>query len=418
MRPPMVLTNPDFYGTLAAARSLGRHGVPVTVAHNSKLGAASWSRFVRRTVRSPATRDSRAVLQWLLTFGASEPGQVLYPASDDAAFIYAKHTVELSKHFQLYQAPLEAVYGLLNKRRLYDEATASGLQLPRTWFPQRVSDLAQVTEQTQARVMIKPVTQILFHSRRKGAVVPSGAAVEAPYLAFANERYAPELLEYDRDVVHPMVQEFHAESGRAIYSLSGFISREGDFAMRGAMKVFQLPRRLGVGIAFEDVPVAPELAKGLITLFKRLGYFGVFEAEFICVGEERLLIDINPRFYGQMGFDVARGLPLVVLAYEGALGHTEKVAQLLRDADAPRTEGRQVFCHKNALELVLRWQETSGAMPSKEATQWRDWLKSHQAVDAVIDADDWAPAAVDSLSRIAAYARHPRAFVREIVFNR
>ena len=62
----------------------------------------------------------------------------------------------------------------------------------------------------------------------------------------------------------------------------------------------------------------------------RIGYFGVFEAEFIRLGDERLLIDFNPRFFGQMGFDVARGLPIVGLAYEAALGGTQRVTQLLQ----------------------------------------------------------------------------------------
>ena len=37
---PALLTNADDYGTLAAARSLGRYGVAVTVAHENQLGAA------------------------------------------------------------------------------------------------------------------------------------------------------------------------------------------------------------------------------------------------------------------------------------------------------------------------------------------------------------------------------------------
>ena len=81
---PALLANADYYGTLAAARSLGRYGVPVTVAHENHLGAASWSRFIADSCSCPPTSDSRAFLSWLIAFGAAHPGHVLYPTSDDS----------------------------------------------------------------------------------------------------------------------------------------------------------------------------------------------------------------------------------------------------------------------------------------------------------------------------------------------
>jgi hypothetical protein len=52
-------------------------------------------------------------------------------------------------------------------------------------------------------------------------------------------------------------------------------------ALRAATKVLQRPRKLGVGVCFEGVPVHQELASRLLDLFKRVRYHGVFEAEFI-----------------------------------------------------------------------------------------------------------------------------------------
>jgi D-aspartate ligase len=415
-----LLTNADYYGTLAAARSLGRYGVPVTVAHDTYLGAASWSRLIARSCTCPPTTDSRAFLDWLIEFGKSAPGQVLYPASDDAAFIYAEHRDELSQYFRLYQPPVETVYGLLNKRKLYAEAEAVGLQVPTTWYPHTDADFSQIARLARSPLVIKPVTQILFTHHRKGEVVLDPADLKARYRAFASEPYAQEVVDRDPDVGNPMVQAFHPEAGHAIYSLSGFITQEGAFSMRGALKVLQLPRRLGGGSCFENAPVDPALAEPVVALCKRLGYFGVFEAEFIRRGAEQLLIDFNPRFYGQMGFDIARGLPLAALAYEAALGHSATVQALLNASD--KWSGAHavppVFCHQMALNLVLRSQQVSRAMPAAEARNWRAWIQKHPTVDAVLDDEDWAPSAVDLLSRLSAYARHPRSFVRTVVLNR
>lgn len=415
---PALLANADFYGTLAAARSLGRHGVAVTVAHPSHLGAASWSKYAARTVTCPPTLASEAFLAWLIDFGRKEPGHVLYPTSDDAAFVYAAHRFELSRWFRLYQPSFDAIYALLNKRRLYEEGRAAGLSLPRTWFPQSAADLEAVARAADGPVMIKPVTQILFASHRKGDVVHSAEALPSSYRAFATEAYGAELRAWDPQVVQPMVQEFCPSAAQAIYSLSGFISAEGDWAMRGARKVLQLPRRLGVGICFEDAPVDPKLAQGLVSLLRRVAYFGVFEAEFIQRGDADLLIDVNPRFYGQMGFDLARGLPEALLAYEAAMGHHEAVRALLRAARETRPGQAPVYCHSAALGRLLRWQEASGALAHADAAGWRTWLGSHPTVDAVRATDDRAPAVVDALNRLVAAARHPRAFVRTMVLNR
>jgi hypothetical protein len=54
--------------------------------------------------------------------------------------------------------------------------------------------------------------------------------------------------------------------------------------------------------------------------------------EFIRAGGKQLLIDFNPRFYSQMGFDIARGSPLPLLVYEAACGHEAQLAEVSREA--------------------------------------------------------------------------------------
>src|SRR4051794_26307538 len=96
---PMLLCNPDYYGTLAATRLLGRRGIPVSVAGEQRLAVSSWSRYATRRLRCPASRDSSAFVDWLLAFGKREPGHTLCPTSDDLTYLYALHREELSQNF-------------------------------------------------------------------------------------------------------------------------------------------------------------------------------------------------------------------------------------------------------------------------------------------------------------------------------
>ena len=137
-----------------------------------------------------------------------------------------------------------------------------------------------------------------------------GAAVHAEHMAGS----AP-------DLQWPLVQAFQVDAQSNTYSLAGFIDRSGAVrAVRASSKVFQLPVKVGVGVAFEGRPIRPELVAHVEALAQAAGYFGVFEVEFIHVKsiDEYLLMDFNPRFYAQMQFEVSRGMHLPQMALAAA----------------------------------------------------------------------------------------------------
>lgn len=418
---PVLLTSARFYGTLSAARCLGRLGAHVIVADSTRTGPASWSRFVARREVSPDELQPTDFLKWLLDFGKRSPRTFLYPTSDDLAWLLAKEREALSKYFYMYQPPVDCIYALLNKRRLFEICREVDVPAPLTWFPNSDADFDRLTRESAFPVLLKPQTQILNARHRKGEVVKTPSALRRQYQDFSREEYAPELMAYDPQVNQPMVQQLFADSDTRIYSISGFIDESGQlFSTRASRKVLQRPRRLGVGICFESEPVLPALADRIRRIARRVGYYGIFEVEFIEAHGEHLLIDFNPRYFGQMEFDVARGLPLPHLVYLAALGDGEGLRRLVGDANAQKDDRRAVYCNRLALETTLGLQRLSGALSAEEKATWRHWLDQHQEniIDAVIDLDDVAPAAIDTMQQMLLMARHPRSFVRTMVLNR
>jgi hypothetical protein len=131
------------------------------------------------------------------------------------------------------------------------------------------------------------------------------------------------------------------------------------------------------------------------------------------------MIDFNPRFYGQMGFDIARGVPLPLLVYHGALGHIDAIDRLI--AEVPDDAGETLhYANRLAAMLMLRSQRASGALSAGEWQQWRNFVKGdgRETVDAVLDRDDWLPTPIEFARELWAFVRHPRSFVRRIVLNR
>ncbi len=94
-----------------------------------------------------------------------------------------------------------------------------------------------------------------------------------------------------------------------------------------------------MGLLFEEAPVEEAVLDGLLRLCRCLGYFGVFEVEFVRTEGRHHLIDFNPRYYGQMQFEISRGLGLPQLAYRAARGDAAGVAALAEAARDRRIPG-------------------------------------------------------------------------------
>ncbi len=418
----MLLTMASYYGTLAAARSYGRAGIPVTVGEEHTLAVTRWSRYVSRTTRCPPLHDVEAYLAWLDRFGAENPGTFLYPTSDEHAWLFSLYRERLSAHFRMYQPDASSVYTLLNKRLLHAACAGLGISTPETWWPESDAELEALSRRVSWPVLIKPQTQLFLASQSKGRKVDDAAALRSHYAAFvARNRYGAFMLRHDPTVMRPMIQAYRPEAAENTYSLTGFIDESGALStFRGAIKVLQRPRKLGIGLCFDEAPVNPALAEKVAALCRQVGYFGVFEIEFIQTGDDFLLIDFNPRFYSQMAFEVDRGMPLPLLAWSAATGDRIALEEAVARSNAWRSSGGRAYCHRFIFEVMLRGQKLSGALSDEEVRRWREWFDARQPrlTDAVLDAEDRVPWMLDWASHLLGYVRHPRAFLHTMILDR
>jgi D-aspartate ligase len=419
---PALLTSGRFYGTLAAARSLGRAGIPVVLAE-SGIAPAGFSRYVVRSERSPNVRDSDDFMEWLLKYGADHGPHVLSATSDDTVWLYALHHAELTRHFRLFQPRLAVIEGLLNKYTLSQHCDAVGLRTPRTWWPASEEEVAAVAREARFPVLIKPITQALSN-RGKGSIVENRSELVARYASYRrleSASYGRGLLNRMPRAEFPALQEYHARAASGIYGISGFIDESGEvFLARASLKRLQYPRRLGIGLCFEEAAIHGEVVEHLRRLCRHVNYYGVFEVEFVPGEDGMLLLDFNPRFYNQLGFDIDRGLPLALLAYHAALGQRDEVSRLGHGALPSSNGAPRVYADRFKLELTLLLWRFSGASFWDEARYWRAWCRTHREnrTDAVLDRDDWLPGAVDVAQTLWSCARHPRSFIRRTLHDR
>ena len=419
----VLLLGADYYGTLAAARCFGNHGIRVTMADESKRARALFSRHVSEKLVHPPLSEPQVLVDWLVAWGERNPGTPLYPPNDHLSWLFAAHRDRLSKAFVMYSPSENSIITLLDKKRMHDACALPevGIEVPETLALGAAGADDPAAARLRYPVLLKPRTQVFLESGIKGFIVQDREQLASELARFRQlVRFNRVLTDRHPDIAEPMVQEYLTAAETSIFSVSGFVSEDGSIVARAAMKVLQRPRKVGIGLCFEGRELEPVLVEKLAALCKKIGYHGTFESEFIVDGDRRLLIDFNPRFYSQMGFDIARGVPLPMLVWHAARGDKQELSEELSRARAWKAKGTEVYCHKTMLDLVLALQGMSGQMSKGDVRRWRRWYDEHRATatDAVRDSDDRMPAVVDAASWVQHFAKHPRSFVRSFVLNR
>lgn len=418
--PPVLLTSLHNCGTLAAARCLGRLGYPIWLAGDAKRAPVLRSKYVQRHLDCPSIDDEKALIEWLVEFGRKEPGAVLYPTSDDFAWLQARHADVLAPYYRLYAPKVEVLDALLDKHALHALCVKAGLKTPPSASPETEAELEAAAATIPLPVLIKQRTQLFSKSRDKGVLV-----TERDEVLPAAKKYWQQSVRADE--VHqllpwaslPVLQTYFAEGTDQSLQVSGFIDESGElFVTRGCLKVLQRPRRMGISLCLEDVPVPPELHEGIRRLCREAGYFGVFEVEFLHVRGEHLLIDFNPRYYHYLAFCIARGMPLPLLTMLGATDQHERLVDAVHQAQRAQGTGPKAFVYRYQLEEMLLTQGLAGRMSPRDVAHWVQWYRRHAGslVDAVDAPDDRAPHLADVAQSLAHIARHPRSFLRQIVF--
>jgi predicted ATP-grasp superfamily ATP-dependent carboligase len=241
----------------------------------------------------------------------SGPKRAIYATSDAVSYALATFRDEISRYFCMYQPDLKTMMRVLDKAQLLEHATAIGMDTPETWLPASREEAQRIVRRIGGAILVKPRSQLCVRTYTKGAVAgPDVKAVLAEYdhIVSAGASCSEFARRYP-DTMLPMLQRYHAEAVESIYSLSSFRDISGKhIAMLGAYKVLQRPRRLGIGLCFEQAALDPCIAQSVCQLCERIGYYGAFEVEFIRSEGRNLLIDFNARFFNQMAFGTCPGL--------------------------------------------------------------------------------------------------------------
>jgi D-aspartate ligase len=403
-RLSVLLASAAAGGTVAAVRHLGSKGIDVRVLSSQRLAAAAWSRHASRCYWAPPESETRRFLERLLAIGKVGPGPILLPTSDETAWLYTVNAAELKRHFCVYQPPIESIRRILDKKLFENAAISAGLAVLPSWDPRTIHDVAALAPTLPYPILIKPRTHVHRLRNDKGVVVHSAAELIQQYRQFVGrEQHRADDTALLPCASLPILQQFVSVGGEGVRSVTGFIDQSGElFVTRLSTKVFQRIQPVGVGICFESLPAAPDLSDAIHRLCRELGYFGIFEVEFLWFDGHWAAIDFNPRFFNQMGMDIRRGMPLPLLACLDASGQTVALREEVVKAQAEDEAAKTVFCDRFTLRAILFAQTITSRISRRDRAYWRAWIKSNAShtVDFAADHSDPMPGVLHAVSEI------------------
>jgi predicted ATP-grasp superfamily ATP-dependent carboligase len=326
------------------------------------------------------------------------------PTSDQTAWLYAENASLLRRHFCLYQPPITSIRNILDKKLFAEAALSTGLAVLPTWNPQNHEELSALAPILPYPILIKPRTHVYRVRKDKGIVVHSPDDLTGEYQRYAAvEQACATTNPLIPDASLPMLQQFVCTAREGVHSVSGFIDRTGKlFVTRRATKVLQRSQPVGVGICFESLPAEPLLSKSVQSLCRALGYFGIFEVEFVRFNGRWNVIDFNPRLFSQIGMDIRRGAPLPLLACLDAAGETTALRNAVALAQTENDDAKVVFYDRFTLRALLIAKAMTSRISREERAYWRTWVKenTNRSVDFAADETDAKPGIIHALSEV------------------
>jgi len=362
--PQGVIILGGAHGSLAVARSLGRHGVPVWYIGDDHP-IARYSRYVSRrlTWNRFAPDDAVAILRNLAEHeGAS--GWVLFPSGDAETQLVAQHHAALAEHFRLFTMPWETLKRLNDKSLLYKLAAEVGAGFPRSYDHQA----GERPLPEAFPVIIKPVS-----TERPNALTRDKAwRVDTPADL---DRRLPEavMLMGSGQVV---VQEMIPGDGAAQFSYAGLWEDGQERAFLTARRTRQFPVDFGMTSSFVETLPVPQVADAARRILGAVRFDGLVEMEFKFDSRDQTykVLDANTRTWAWIGIGASAGVDFPYLTWCLATGR-ELPEQL---ATRPAS---WLYPARNILSLVQQWRR--GNRPPLSA-----WL-------SMLGASTWATFAWD-----------------------
>jgi predicted ATP-grasp superfamily ATP-dependent carboligase len=299
----VLVTDGEDRAALASCRALARAGHTVAVAAGRRRAPTHASRACAHRLLVPPSLTGEPFVETLARVPWIASCHALLPSTDSALLAVSRFRERLPGSLLLGLPSHDTVERSLSKPALLAEAERAGLRVIESEECSSPSDARTAAETFGFPVVVKPAMSIVVvggDTHRAAARVVRDPAELADALAATG--------------TPALIQRYHEAA--AVLSLGGVAADNGLAAVVAARWRRRWPPRDGAAAFAETVVPPPLLVEQTETLLAALGWRGIFELEFLGLGDGRFApTDLNPRPFGWMALALraAANLPAVWL---------------------------------------------------------------------------------------------------------
>ena len=395
MKPTPVAVFDNYWATtLSFARSLGRKGVPLHFYGN---GAGRWSRYRSRRQRCPSVENTAVFLPWLRDRIRSGEISRIAPTTDLIAYYASVLREEFPPEVRRTIAPLSEIENCLIKTRF--AGGLAGQPVLSTAAPDSVCGAVSAAAQIGFPLILKPKSHLAVGSDERGHLIRNESELLQHYRRYSVFPGQESIAAAYPELRWPLIQHYVPSASKRVYSVTGMKDADGGvLAPTVSYKREQWPPNVGVStvqIAYED----DRILKAGLEIVDKLLSRGIFEVELLADNNVLYAIDLNPRGYGFLELDIARGADLPWLWYQSTFEAQRPSAVPL---PAVSLEARNRFRHLlNAMtrpRKAWRSERRDPDMPRSSVSMIGHW-------------SDPVPMLLSNLQLL----RHPRSLLRSQV---
>lgn len=381
--------------TLAFARSLGRRGVPL---HFYGSGAGRWSRYCTRHLRCPPVERVGEFQPWLRDRLRSGDITRIAPTTDLIAFHTSALRNEFAPEVQRTIAPLVEIENCLIKTRFSAISAVAGRPMLPTLAPDSVDGAVAAASALGYPVMLKPKSHLAVGFAERGQLLMNEADLVRHYRRYRIAPGQESIGATYPELAWPLLQRYITSARNRVYSVTGIKDADGGVLTACvSYKREQWPPDVGVSTLQVSCDDRRILEFGLKILNQTLSR-GIFEVEVLADGDALYAIDLNPRAFGFLELDIARGSDLPWLWFRST---TEA------QAPAPQPESEVPLQARHWLLHVMKATART-LMPADAVAPEHRPSTPRVSVSMLGHWSDPLPMIISNLHLL----RHPRSLVR------
>jgi predicted ATP-grasp superfamily ATP-dependent carboligase len=309
----VLVTDAKQRKSIPIIRSLGRQGVPVISADDSRFSMGFYSKYCRQSLLCPSPENHpEAFVDWLLTLGRGGVYDILFAIDELTLDVVTKHLDALTPYVAVPAVDHPTYLKARDKGEAITLAQSLGIACPQTAVVKSPADLQEIADNWQFPLVIKP---------RRSSGSRGLMYVQEPHrLQDAYQSIA-------QSFPDPLIQEYIPPGGDTL-GVEVLMNRQGEaratFVHR---RLREYPIAGGPSTLRESV-AAPSLVELGVRLLKGMGWVGVAMVEFKVDPRDGVpkLMEVNPKFWGSIALPIAAGVDFPYLLYRMALdGDVEPV---------------------------------------------------------------------------------------------